>query len=132
MFARGDLRIPPRPRPAPGSLDSHRAVRAVAPSSLARFWRLRRPHNANPLVFEAWAELVRGRSTGRMEDARAAADHCYGAADALPDDPTPAPAASSTGPPCLTSTFSPPRPVQAGCSRGAPTPSVCPAMRPPL
>ncbi|MFE2726147.1 hypothetical protein [Kitasatospora sp. NPDC059327] len=62
---------------------------AAAPSSLARFWRLRRPDNANPQVFEAWVELVRGRHTGRMEDARAAADRCYGAADALPDDPTP-------------------------------------------
>ncbi len=118
MFARGDLRIPPRPRPAPGSLDSHRAVRAVAPSSLARFWGLRRPHNANPLVFEAWAELVRGRSTGRMEDARAAADHCYGAADALPDDPTPAPATSSTRPPWLTSTCSPSC-LLARCRRAA-------------
>ncbi|MET9401786.1 hypothetical protein [Kitasatospora sp. NPDC002965] len=62
---------------------------AAAPSSLARFWRLRRPNNANPQVFEAWVELVRGRYTGRMEDARAATDHCYGAAEASPDDPTP-------------------------------------------
>lgn len=64
-------------------------AQAAAPSSLARFWRLRHSHNANPLVFEAWVELVRGRHVGRMEDARAAAYHCYGAADALPDDPTP-------------------------------------------
>ncbi|MFJ1709587.1 hypothetical protein [Kitasatospora sp. NPDC088346] len=62
---------------------------AAASSSLARFWQLRHPHNANPLVFAGWIELVRGRHLGRMEDARAAADHCYGAADALPDDPTP-------------------------------------------
>ncbi|MED7954683.1 hypothetical protein [Streptomyces sp. BE303] len=62
---------------------------AAAPSPLARFWRLRHSHHANPLLFEAWVELVRGRHLGRMEDARASVANCYGAADALPNDPTP-------------------------------------------
>ncbi|MFG3055149.1 hypothetical protein ACGFZP_29970 [Kitasatospora sp. NPDC048239] len=62
---------------------------AAAPSGLARSWRLRRPNSADPMVFEAWVELVRGRHAGRMEDARAAADHCYRATGVVPEDPTP-------------------------------------------
>ncbi|MGA5824241.1 hypothetical protein ACPC54_41150 [Kitasatospora sp. NPDC094028] len=62
---------------------------AAAPSTLARSWRLRRQRGADPLVFEAWVELLRGRHAGRMEDARAAAELCYQAADARPEDPEP-------------------------------------------
>ncbi|MGE7438203.1 hypothetical protein [Kitasatospora sp. NPDC001175] len=62
---------------------------AAAPSALARSWRMRRSRGADPLVFEAWVELVRGRHAGGMEDVRAAADNCYRAADARPEDPTP-------------------------------------------
>ncbi|MEV7773500.1 hypothetical protein [Kitasatospora sp. NPDC086791] len=62
---------------------------AAAPSTLAHNWRLRRAQQADPLMFEGWVELVRGRHAGRMEDARAAADTCYRAADLAPDDPTP-------------------------------------------
>ncbi|MEU9040583.1 MULTISPECIES: hypothetical protein [unclassified Kitasatospora] len=61
----------------------------AAPSALARNWRLRRPRNADALIFEAWVELFRGRYAGRMEDPRAAAENCYDAADLLPEDPTP-------------------------------------------
>ncbi|WP_406194967.1 hypothetical protein OH807_06385 [Kitasatospora sp. NBC_01560] len=71
---------------------SHRLgvlAEAAAPSGLARSWRLRRSGSADALVFEGWVELVRGRHAGKMEDARAAADLCYAAADALPDDPSP-------------------------------------------
>ncbi|MFF0415703.1 hypothetical protein ACFYUY_35400 [Kitasatospora sp. NPDC004745] len=71
---------------------THRMVvlaEVAAPSALARTWRLRRPAGADPLVFEAWVELVRGRHAGRMEDARAAAENCYRASDLAPDDPTP-------------------------------------------
>ncbi|MEU6234385.1 hypothetical protein [Kitasatospora sp. NPDC047058] len=62
---------------------------AAAPSGLARSWRMRRANDADPLVFEGWVELVRGRHAGRMEDARATAEHCYRAAEIAPDDPTP-------------------------------------------
>ncbi|MFJ2579269.1 hypothetical protein [Kitasatospora aureofaciens] len=62
---------------------------AAAPSALARSWRMRRSRSADPLVFEAWVELCRGRHTGRMEDAGAAVDRCRRAADALGGDPTP-------------------------------------------
>ncbi|MER7578806.1 hypothetical protein [Kitasatospora sp. NPDC097691] len=61
----------------------------AAPSSLARNWRLRRAQNPDALIFEAWVELVRGRFAGKMDDARAAADNCYTAADLAPEDPTP-------------------------------------------
>ncbi|MGW2250676.1 hypothetical protein ACWCXH_10795 [Kitasatospora sp. NPDC001660] len=61
---------------------------AAAPSAFARSWRLRR-RGADPMVFEAWVELVRGRAAGGMEDARAAADHCYRAAEVAPADPLP-------------------------------------------
>ncbi|MFB7617875.1 hypothetical protein [Kitasatospora sp. NPDC056181] len=62
---------------------------AAAPSGVSRTWRLRAPRSGDPLVFEAWVELVRGRHAGRMEDAAAAAGYCHRAAEALPDDPTP-------------------------------------------
>ncbi|MQS15772.1 hypothetical protein F7Q99_26775 [Streptomyces kaniharaensis] len=62
---------------------------AAAPSAIARSWRMRRSHSADALVFEAWVELCRGRHAGRMEDARAAADNCYRAAELFPADPTP-------------------------------------------
>ncbi|MFF2144359.1 hypothetical protein [Kitasatospora sp. NPDC058190] len=62
---------------------------AAAPSTFARSWRLRRPRGADPLVFDAWVQLVRGRQAGGMEDARAAAECCYRAADAHPADPAP-------------------------------------------
>ncbi|MGC0317110.1 hypothetical protein [Kitasatospora acidiphila] len=62
---------------------------AAAPSALARSWRMRRPRSADALIFEAWVELVRGRAEGKMADLQAAADHCYRAADAAPEDPTP-------------------------------------------
>ncbi|MGF1426666.1 hypothetical protein [Kitasatospora sp. LaBMicrA B282] len=62
---------------------------AAARSGLARSWRMRRPRSGDALVFEAWVELVRGRHDGRMADIQAAADSCYRAADALPEDPTP-------------------------------------------
>ncbi len=62
---------------------------AAAYSGLARSWRMRRPHGSDPLVFEAWTALCRGRQEGRMEDASAAVDRCHSAADAAPDDPEP-------------------------------------------
>jgi hypothetical protein len=62
---------------------------AAAPSTFARSWRLRRPRSADPLVFDAWVELVRGRQAGGMADARASAECCYRAADAVPADPAP-------------------------------------------
>ncbi|MEV7026277.1 hypothetical protein [Kitasatospora sp. NPDC093558] len=61
---------------------------AAAPSAFSRSWRLRR-RGADPMVFEGWVELVRGRAAGRMDDARAAADHCYRAAEVAPGDPMP-------------------------------------------
>ncbi|MER7753825.1 hypothetical protein [Kitasatospora sp. NPDC097643] len=62
---------------------------AAAPSALARSWRMRSPNGADPMIFEAWVELVRGRHAGRMEDARAAAELCYAAAEARAGDPAP-------------------------------------------
>ncbi|MER6302940.1 hypothetical protein ABT247_25765 [Kitasatospora sp. NPDC001539] len=62
---------------------------AAAPSAFARSWRRRRQRSTDALVFDAWVELVRGRQAGGMEDARAAADQCYRAADAEPADPGP-------------------------------------------
>lgn len=61
---------------------------AAAPTAFARSWRLRR-RGTDPMVFEGWVELVRGRAAGRMDDARAAADHCYRAAELAPADPLP-------------------------------------------
>ncbi|MFF3109172.1 hypothetical protein ACFVSN_08285 [Kitasatospora sp. NPDC057904] len=60
----------------------------AAPTAFARSWRLRR-RGSDPMVFEGWVELVRGRAAGRMDDARAAADHCYRAAEIAPSDPLP-------------------------------------------
>ncbi|MDH6577326.1 hypothetical protein [Kitasatospora sp. MAP5-34] len=62
---------------------------SAADSGLARSWRRRQPRSADALIFEAWVELVRGRSAGRMEDAHAAADSCHRAAELQPNDPTP-------------------------------------------
>ncbi|MET8628734.1 hypothetical protein ABZW30_34190 [Kitasatospora sp. NPDC004669] len=62
---------------------------AAAPSTFARSWRRRRPRSADPLVFDAWVELVRGRQAGGMADAWAAAECCYRAAEAVPADPEP-------------------------------------------
>ncbi|MFD8753287.1 hypothetical protein ACFV0O_20290 [Kitasatospora sp. NPDC059577] len=62
---------------------------AAAPSSLAHNWVLRRAQSADALTFAGWVQLVRGRHAGQMEDARAAADTCYRAAEISPEDPTP-------------------------------------------
>ncbi|MFI6445929.1 hypothetical protein [Kitasatospora sp. NPDC050543] len=62
---------------------------SAAGSGIARSWLRRRPHSADAMVFQAWVELVRGRLTGGMEDARSAADDCRRAAELAPDDPTP-------------------------------------------
>ncbi|MFJ3788628.1 hypothetical protein [Kitasatospora sp. NPDC090091] len=62
---------------------------AAARSGLGRSWRIRRPQSADALVFDAWVEMVRGRHAGRMDDARAAGELCYSAAEAAPGDPAP-------------------------------------------
>lgn len=62
---------------------------SVAESSLARSWLRRRPNSPDALILQAWAGLERGRTAGGMDDARAAADGCYRAAELQPNDPTP-------------------------------------------
>ncbi|WP_035792257.1 hypothetical protein [Kitasatospora mediocidica] len=71
---------------------SHRfsvIAESVAESSLARSWLRRRPNSADALILQAWAALAYGRRAGVMDDARAAAEGCYRAADIQPNDPTP-------------------------------------------
>ncbi|WP_035844311.1 hypothetical protein [Kitasatospora azatica] len=62
---------------------------ASAHSGLAQSWRAWRPQSANPLIFEAWVERVRGRAAGGMDNARSVAKNCYRAAELQPNDPTP-------------------------------------------
>ncbi|MFJ1703875.1 hypothetical protein [Kitasatospora sp. NPDC088346] len=62
---------------------------SAADSGLARCWLRRRQRSGEALTFSARVELVRGRRAGAMEDARAAADDCYRAAELQPNDPTP-------------------------------------------
>ncbi|MET9732758.1 hypothetical protein ABZZ79_19550 [Streptomyces sp. NPDC006458] len=54
-----------------------------------RAWAAREPRNARALVLSAWAQLERGRSRGRLEDAADIADSCLRAAELAPEDPTP-------------------------------------------
>lgn len=54
-----------------------------------RAWATREPRNASALVLAAWAQLERGRSRGRLEDAAGIADSCLRAAELAPRDPTP-------------------------------------------
>ncbi|KNE84230.1 MULTISPECIES: hypothetical protein [Streptomyces] len=64
-------------------------VLAGAAPSLARRWRLRDPGSADALVLHAWADVLNGRLTGRLDDTAATLDTCRRAADAAPADPTP-------------------------------------------
>lgn len=54
-----------------------------------RAWATREPRNASALVLSAWAQLERGRSQGRPQDAAGIADSCLRAAELAPEDPTP-------------------------------------------
>jgi hypothetical protein len=54
-----------------------------------RAWATREPRNASALVLSAWAQLERGRSRGRLEDAAGTANSCLRAAELAPEDPTP-------------------------------------------
>jgi hypothetical protein len=68
----------------------HRVVvLAGAAPALARRWRAKHPHSADALVLHAWADVLTGRLTGRLDDAAATADTCRRAAEAAPADPTP-------------------------------------------
>ncbi|MFD7732931.1 hypothetical protein ACFV6F_21375 [Kitasatospora phosalacinea] len=61
---------------------------AAAPR-LAQVWRRQRPHDIDPLVFQAWTEVAEARRNGRVDDPRALVRSCRTAADARPQDPTP-------------------------------------------
>jgi hypothetical protein len=56
---------------------------------LAAAWLRRRPRHADPLLFQAWVELVRARRQGGLTDPQALVDVCYQAADLAPADPAP-------------------------------------------
>lgn len=66
------------------SLLAHRLSESHPP----RAWATREPHNASALVLSAWAQLERGRSQGRPQDAADIADSCPRAAELAPEDPT--------------------------------------------
>ncbi|WP_345700822.1 hypothetical protein [Kitasatospora terrestris] len=72
-------------------LRTHRlAVLAEAASpGLAQVWRRQRPRDADPLVFQVWAELAQARRDGAVEDPRGLLERCHRAADLVPADPTP-------------------------------------------
>lgn len=61
----------------------------AADSSLAQSWRRRRPRDADPLIFQAWTDLVHGRRAGGLEDPQELLEVCYQAADLAPEDPAP-------------------------------------------
>ncbi|MGW7267409.1 hypothetical protein [Streptomyces sp. NPDC054842] len=61
----------------------------LSESHLPSAWATREPGNASALVLAAWSELVRGRDTGGLPDASAAAKQCLRAADLDPQDPAP-------------------------------------------
>ncbi|WP_326841059.1 hypothetical protein OHB33_00875 [Streptomyces sp. NBC_01558] len=54
-----------------------------------RAWATREPRNASALVLSAWAQLERGRSLGRPQDAVGIIGSCLRAAELAPKDPTP-------------------------------------------
>ncbi|MFE0513943.1 hypothetical protein [Streptomyces sp. NPDC058964] len=61
----------------------------LSDSHVPRAWAAREPGNASALVLSAWAQLVRARSEGRLEDGAAVAESCFQAAELAPEDPTP-------------------------------------------
>ncbi|MFJ3306363.1 hypothetical protein ACIPSA_25230 [Streptomyces sp. NPDC086549] len=62
---------------------------SLSESHVPRAWATREPRNASALVLHAWAQLMRARSQGRLEDGDAVAKSCFQAADLAPEDPTP-------------------------------------------
>jgi hypothetical protein len=52
-------------------------------------WQRRRPKSADPLILQAWGDLVRARRAGEPQDAQALLELCYAAADLAPADPAP-------------------------------------------
>jgi hypothetical protein len=61
----------------------------TADPALSVSWRRRRPKHADPMLFQAWIELVRARRQGEFTDPQALVELCYQAADLAPDDPAP-------------------------------------------
>ncbi len=61
----------------------------AADSLLAQSWQRRRPRAADPLLLQAWIDLVHGRRAERLTDPQGLLDVCYQAADLAPDDPAP-------------------------------------------
>ncbi|MGW6937898.1 hypothetical protein ACWGF3_02575 [Streptomyces xanthophaeus] len=71
---------------------SHRITvlaRCTADSGFVRTWASRQPKNADALVLRAEVDLVLGRRTGELADARETLDTCYRAAELEPADPAP-------------------------------------------